>query len=390
MNHDNSKNYKLSKETFCSFPFNTIFLGADAGVKTCCSARGIIGDLNSSPITDILQSDVAHEIRQHIIDNKWHPQCSQCKQIEDMGGRSEREWAMINNYESFNNIDLTTEYFKLEKIDLRWSNTCNLACNYCYEYFSSQWANIKGIKVNDVKADNVNTLLMYIEQNKDTVANVNLLGGEPFLQKQNSRLVDILKDKNFYVLTNLAVPLENNKIALQLLNEPNAEWGVSFETVRNRYEYVRHGAKWDQFTKNINFVKSARPDLIVNAHPLYCTYSAFNLEEFYEYILNEKFFKDITWFVIHNIEGLNVFKLSKSLREKAIKEIEKCEIKFKGVTGIDHLTDIKNSLILSLNDTVTVETTFNEFTSTIEAQLNKDIKFNELWPDLAKALVAKS
>ena len=105
-------------------------------------------------------------------------------------------------------------------------------------------------------------------------------------------------------------------------------------------------------------------------------------------LLNEKLFNSIYWCVIQNIDGLNVFKLSKSLREKAINEIEKCEIKFKGATGIEHLTDIKNSLILSLNDTVTVKTTFNTFTSTIESQLNKDVKFNDLWPDLAKELVA--
>jgi|TARA_B110000503_G_scaffold135720_1_gene216807 organic radical activating enzyme len=378
----------LKKSNFCSFPFNTIFLGADAGVKTCCSARGEIGDLNISPISDIIQSDIVQDIRQHIIDNKWHSQCSQCKQLEDMGSRSERMSAIEHNYENFKDIKLTSNYFKLQKLDLRWSNTCNLACNYCYEYFSSQWANIKGIKVNDVKADNVNTLLMYIEQNKDTVSDINLLGGEPFLQKQNSRLLDILKNKKYYVLTNLAVPLKNNKIALQVLNEPNAEWGVSFETVRERFEYVRHGAKWDQFINNINFIKSVKPDLLVNAHPLYCTYSAFNLVEYYDYVLNEKLFNSIYWCVIQNIDGLNVLKLSKNLKEKAIKEIEKCEIKFKGATGIDHLIDIKNTIIASLNDTVTVKTTFNTFTSTIESQLNKDVKFNDLWPDLAKELVA--
>ena len=76
-------------------------------------------------------------------------------------------------------------------VDVRWSNTCNLACNYCYEYFSSQWASIKGIKVNAIKKDNEDTLLMFIEKNKDTVINVNMLGGEPLLQKQNSPLIEI-------------------------------------------------------------------------------------------------------------------------------------------------------------------------------------------------------
>ena len=74
----------MNKETFCSFPFDTIFLGADSGVKTCCSARQDLGNLNVNAIETILNSDIAQEVRESIINNQWHSQCSQCKEIEDM------------------------------------------------------------------------------------------------------------------------------------------------------------------------------------------------------------------------------------------------------------------------------------------------------------------
>jgi len=370
----------MNKKTFCTFPFNTIFLGADSNVQTCCSARSPLGNLNNDSIESIIHGPVAQEVREYILKEKQHPQCVQCFEIEKMGGRSERNSQLEDEYERFSKMNLDSKSFTLEKLDLRWSNTCNLACNYCYEYFSSQWSNIKGIKVNTLKEDNQETLFLFIEKNKDSVININLLGGEPFLQKQNSRLIELLKDKRYYVLTNLAVPLKSNKIAQQVLAEPHADWGVSFETIGKRYEYVRHGASWDQFNSNIDFLKERKPDLIFNAHPLYCTYSAFNIVEYYDYVLG-KGFNGIYWCVIRNIDGLNVAKLPKRLQERAIKEIELCENQFKGSSGIDHLTDIKEALINSLDNITMTDNKFATFTQDIEKQLTgKEFRFSELWP----------
>ena len=152
----------MNKETFCAFPFNTIFLGPDAGIKTCCTARDYIGNLNSSNIQEIVFGQKAKDIRASIIEGKWHPQCSQCYELEAKGARTER-LSTLKEYDNFK--DATSDTFILEQIDLRWSNVCNLACNYCYEYFSSKWANIKGIKVNDLNSLNQDLLIAFIKEN---------------------------------------------------------------------------------------------------------------------------------------------------------------------------------------------------------------------------------
>jgi len=374
----------MNKETFCPYPFDTIFLGADSGIKTCCSARTDIGNLNTTDIETILQSDVAQSVRDSILNGKWHTQCSQCKEIEDLGGRSERSTAVENSYDHYNSLTLDKTYFKLEKIDLRWSNTCNLACNYCYEYFSSKWSNIKGIKVNTLNELNENSLFLYIEKHKDSIKDINLLGGEPLLQKQNSKLVDILFDKHYYVLTNLAISLENNKIADKLLAAPDVSWGVSFETINDRYEYVRHGATWKQFSENIKYLKTHHPTVKLNAHPLYCTYSAFNLVEYYDYVKNEDAFSEIYWCLIQNIDGLNILKLPKNLQEKAVLEIDKCEQLFKEDKSITDLRNIKEKLILSLDDKLMFTSDrFKQFNNDTEKLLvGKEYLFKDLWPDL--------
>ena len=92
----------MNKETFCAYPFNTIFLGADGGVKTCCSAQIDIGDINKQSIQEILQGPVAQGIRQAIIEERWHPQCEQCQKLEAMGARSERvDTGSANKFEIF-------------------------------------------------------------------------------------------------------------------------------------------------------------------------------------------------------------------------------------------------------------------------------------------------
>jgi len=388
----------MNKDTFCSYPFSSIFLGADAGIKPCCSARYEVGNLNNRSIVEILNSEKFKSIRRSILNETWHDNCSQCKKLESMNARSERSSLNETDYHKWEQLNqqnpLTEDFFNLERIDLRWSNTCNLACNYCYEYFSSQWSTIKGIKVNDVKDENQESLFQLIEKSKDKIENINLLGGEPLLQKQNARLVEILHDKRYYILTNLAVPLKTNKIAEKLLNEKYAAWGVSFETVGDRYEYVRHNASWNTFKDNLKFVKDQRNDITLNAHPLYCTYSAFSLVDYYDFVLSNGF-SDVYWCIIQNIEGLNVLNLSKDLKIKAVDEINRCQEKFSEEfrnydksAGLDHLIDIKEKLLASL-DKESKNKDFISWTNEIENKFltNKKATFKELWPEIYNDLL---
>jgi sulfatase maturation enzyme AslB (radical SAM superfamily) len=379
----------MNKETFCAYPFNTIFLGADGGVKTCCSAQIDIGDINKQSIQEILQGPVAQGIRQAIIEERWHPQCEQCQKLEAMGARSERvDTGSANKFEIFESA--TKETFELQKLDLRWSNLCNLACNYCYEYFSSKWSILKGIKVNANKAEAEDSLFTLIAENidsLDSIETINLLGGEPLLQKQNHKLIDLLPTKNYYILSNLSIDLPNNTIAPKLIANENAQWGISFDTVGDRFEYVRHGAEWTTFVSNLRYLNDQGVKTI-NAHPLYCTYSAFNLCEYYDFIISEGYFNEVYWCAIQNIRSLNVFKLPDNFKHKALAELDKCISKY-GASGYDMsaLENIRDQLITTIGRTgdewLVKKLEFTDWTHATEVKYLSDKKhsFNELWPD---------
>lgn len=380
----------MNKETFCAYPFNTIFLGADGGIKTCCSAQTDIGDINKQSIQEILQGDVAQSVRQAIVEERWHPQCSQCQRLESMGARSERiDDFSTSNAERFKNA--TKETFELQKLDLRWSNLCNLACNYCYEYFSSKWSVIKGIKINANKAAAEDSLFTLISENinsVDSIETLNLLGGEPLLQKQNHKLINLLPNKNYYILSNLSIDLPNNTIAPKLIANPNASWGISFDTVGPRFEYVRHGAEWSTFVSNLRYLKSHGVK-IINAHPLYCTYSALNLCEYYDFIIEEGYFDEVYWCAIQNIRSLNVFNLPDNFKRKALAELDRCLEKYSN-TGYDMLAleNIKQQLVASIGNTPdhlkVRRAEFTQWIDDIEVKYLDDKKYslNGLWPEI--------
>lgn len=378
------KKKKMNKETFCSLPFTEIFLGPDTGVKPCCSSNTALGFLNQNTIEEILQNYRSQTLRESIINGQWHDSCSQCRRQEEQGVRSER----LDNLEKFKNVEIDKTYFKLERLDLRWSNTCNLSCTYCYEYFSSKWAEIKGIKVNSVVDENEQSLFLLIEKHKDSVENILMLGGEPLLQKQNAQLIDIISNKSFYILTNLAVVLETNKIAQKLLKEPNLHIGVSFETVGDRYEYVRHGAQWKIFDSNIDYIKSHRPEVDIDAHSLYSIYSAFNLLEFYEYIVSKGAFNNVLWNLLESSgsnEHASVFKLSRPLKEMAVEEINRVVEKFPDAPGVSDLINIRSTLNNNLDSEMLPKNKkFIEEAVLVETQLKKEPGkcFKDLWKDL--------
>jgi MoaA/NifB/PqqE/SkfB family radical SAM enzyme len=374
----------MKKETFCSLPFSALFLGSDGGVRPCCSLRGELGNINETSVEEIIQGEIVTSIRRSIINNEMHSMCSQCQELESRGARTERT-GTIELYDKFK--DYTEKDFSLEKLDLRWSNTCNLTCNYCYEYFSSKWAEIKGIKINANKETAEEKVFSFIEQNlkdkPDVRFNVNLLGGEPLLQKPNSRLIELIKNNSdIYILTNLTVPLETNKVASLLLEGDNVAWGISFETIGNRFEYVRKGGDWNQLVKNFRFLNQHNVKHI-DSHPLYCAYSAFNLVEYFEFIGEEGYFHKQYWQVLQNIPGLDVFQLPYPMKVKAIKELETCFHRYESTFDLSLLKSVHSGLESSIDkqywDSKACFTWLDDLEKSIPGQKQS---FIDNWPEL--------
>jgi MoaA/NifB/PqqE/SkfB family radical SAM enzyme len=365
-------------------PFNSLFLSGNAEIKYCCSSRTILGNANKTTVEEAMNSNSAKEIRQYMLDGEWHPNCIVCKETEEVGGRSTRsQESFILDPDSITENDFVPEF-----LDLRWNNTCNLTCNYCISEFSNKWASIRNETVIGINKDNETSLLEYIKKNKNTIKKVMLLGGEPLLHKQSLLLADILPDALYYMLSNLSLKnLPNNANVQKFLTVSNFDWGVSFDCIGDKFEYVRHGANWDIFVDNLKYVqqKTVERGTLFSAHPLYGLYSAYNLIEYYDFVYENNLFHGGIWWqsLIHNSGG-SINQMTKKMKDLAIREIEKCVEKYPTGLGIKKLIEIKEQLIIDLDkldDPSHMRSILTEFDILENKYLtNKKYLFKDLWP----------
>jgi hypothetical protein len=369
----------MNESTFCTNPFRSLFLDTNGDIKFCCASSTTLGNTAvNKDLNKILHSNEANEIRKTILQGEWHQNCSYCKSTEEMSGTSQR----IADSTAIKYIDydsLTDEYYTLGHLDIRWNNLCNLACVYCDTNFSSKWASIKKewhIKQSDVAEE---TVLDYVSKNIDNITSVNLLGGEPLLQKSNLKLLDLLENKNVIinVLTNLSVDLKSNKIAQKLLSIGNkVKWCVSFESIGSRFEYIRHGASWELFEKNLNIIYNTTGNQI-NIHPTYCVYSALSLFEFYDYAKSSNIFFKMHWQYLSLPKELDVINQSPEDISISISELDKCISKYPDDS--DELKNIRKTLISSNPNTKSK--IVSAYMTNLEIQLNKEIPYDMVFKD---------
>ena len=370
----------VNKETFCSYPFESLFLETGGTVKPCCSLIGTMGNIKDKPLKEILEGGVAREIRESITKGEWHPQCGSCKLSESRGMKTQRSSEEVQaKFEEMKDI-IHPDYFELHDTDIRWNNTCNLSCTYCAPHFSSQWANAKGDTKWKQKQDAPELLIEYLEEHRDTYKTAHLLGGEPLLLKPNLKLIETFPDIKYNVLSNLSAPLQTNKIAQKLLTLPNVRWQVSFETIGKRFEYVRNGGDWDTFESNIKYIYETSGKKL-KPFPTLCVYPALYLEEYCDYIYDSDYFQKPQWTGLSNPHQLVLNLQSPFIKRKALDQIDKVL----AYRDIPEIHAYREGLLPTLNEP-RAETITLEYHNQIEKWLKKDVTLKDVFPELYKDL----
>jgi MoaA/NifB/PqqE/SkfB family radical SAM enzyme len=191
----------------------------------------------------------------------------------------------------------------LKFIELRFSNTCNLACLHCGPDYSSQWASI--VKNNPLKdedkkhnirgwiSDSKNTNWT-TKQVKDFVTDINtnfpnierfdIAGGEPLYQKQFWLFLDLIqhhpniKNMSINITSNFNVDIDYKKLAKTLNMFKSAFVRISLDAGKNLYDYFR-GGSWTEITKNINEFNKYRKNIILEVTNTIGVYQILDLED---------------------------------------------------------------------------------------------------------------
>jgi hypothetical protein len=388
------------EKKYCVAPWRGLHINFAGQVKTCCAGDpNMLGSLNENTIEEILANPVLQQIRSSIKQGKLHPEyCDNCIRAEHYGS-SEREWH--NNLSA----DFDFESAPLDEhipviADVRWNNTCNLSCNYCMPICSSKWADIMGEPHNDSIKGYYQQVVDYLEANQESVKEVALVGGEPLLLKENSKLLDVLPDDVLVtVITNLSVDFSKNTIAQKLLERDRVGWSISFDNTGRCFEYVRHGASWEIMDRNISKVA----DRIINgnhhggAHAVYNLYNCTKLCELKSYTDSRQI--GLHWQTLHRPECLDPLQHNGKIKQLAYDEVTRY-LHMPNLSGHEQayahgIVDVlsvqqgkaqANKDLYLTNKAIADE--FYQFTDNIENKYHPNSKgmFPRLWPEIAQAL----
>lgn len=375
-------------DNFCYAPWTNIHINPQGTYKTCCGGTVDLADLRIIPIQQVVDSPVLRSIKQSILDNKQDSNCTNCIRQEQMSSTSERGWYDdISHRETITINDISDQH--LQNLDIRWSNTCNLSCTYCGHDASSQWASLKKIPIERLDyTDTMPSILKLIDENKSTLKNLGLLGGEPLLQKENNLLLDVI-DKNVHinVITNLSVPLENNKIFNKLLEKNRVVWDVSFDTVEAKFEYVRHGASWENQLKNIRYLQDCikdKPGHIIGVAGVYSIYNALDLSNVHDYFKQNNL-PTIRWNELNHPSILSVSSLPEKFRIRAANELIRSIDYHKWPRQRNFLADMAKNL-REINNNADNCATLYDWHQHQETTFWPDFKykFKDLWPEYSE------
>jgi pyruvate-formate lyase-activating enzyme len=281
--------FPIKKGVACPLKWSWNTIRLSEATSACCHRVEPI-PLKIDNFDNFHNDDVWLEHRKMQLAGKFPQQgCQYCENIEIQGGLSDRLYHM--NQADMCPPELNTDpeaiHVTPTVLEVFINNRCNLACIYCDESNSSRIAkenqkfghivpgelpNQKPIIPIFPKTINYELLLdkffNYLEKNYQSLRKLNVLGGEPFYQKEFYTLIDVIsqyknQNLNFTIVTNLMVSPDVLASSIEKLKQilverrlKRVDITVSIDCWGDEQEYVRYGIKLDQWKKNFEYLIS--------------------------------------------------------------------------------------------------------------------------------------
>ena len=323
-----SSNY-LKNKSLCPLPFTGAIVHTDGTVKCCSISKDTLGNVNSEPLEQILRtSEKLKSIRREMLDQKFPDNCSHCYAKEkhhdtlDFENVSNRLYHIKILKDSPFKLYKDEHQFELQQMDLRWRNTCNFACVYCDSMFSSVWAQFEG-KSDKMSNNAMQQTFDFVKDNIKNLKTIYMAGGEPFLIKENLKIIDLILEQNPNLLlrinTNLSILTPKLYEKLQQLK--NVHWIVSAESTDDRFAYIRWPGKYQTFTDNMKKIQKLPHKVSINmTWNIFC---AENILDFIDNMIENGVHPN--QFIMNSLDEpseQNVLNITKKQRDKILQKIK--------------------------------------------------------------------
>jgi sulfatase maturation enzyme AslB (radical SAM superfamily) len=244
----------------CAKPFQNLFLlQGSRGMRAipCCNWRE--NDLEfGRPFSELFQ-----EIKQDVLDQKTNSQCHVCVHSEQHNSVSERMRDSVNTLSS--NLEFSPQTDS-NRVTIKFSNLCNLACRSCQPEFSSLLADVLKQPaldhfVQDITDDPViwSTVKQYLVDVLNTYrfVEINLTGGESMIQPGLDRLMEFLDSlgEDFSQRVILSATTNGTSINQMFVDAipkfRRVFLNFSIDSVGENYHYVRWPARFERIERTV-------------------------------------------------------------------------------------------------------------------------------------------
>ena len=322
----NEKEY-LTNRAFCPIPWTGFVYYPNGDISNDCRSDVVLGNVKENSIEEILHNNKNVQIKQQMLDQKPVKECHHCYYKEENKKSfdivSDRIFFLKELSDTEMSLYDSPENFKLRKIDVRWTNVCNLACVYCAPGCSSKWATELNEYPKLPSKDTVEATKKYIFDNIKELKHIYLSGGEPMLMKENLELLNLLfehnPEVNIRVNTNLSVV--DNLIFDTICKFKNVQWIISIEAIEQKFEYIRYGANWQDFVTNLQKIKQLNHKISFNM--IYFLLSHKSIFECLDFLQQQGFHNNS--FVVTSLitpDYLNIRNLPKDMLQLVQRDLE--------------------------------------------------------------------
>lgn len=314
----------MQSNTFCMHPFTGLATREDGAVKICCRSHPI-GWIQEESLESIWNNEHMRTVRKQVLNNEIPEVCSPCFDLEAQGVESLRQRHIKTNLPETrmslypNSLNLLNEDytmpFTLPSIEIKLNNLCNLKCRMCNPLDSTNWKDWDSVvpfykKENNYLVPTIEKLVrvpgQYIGSFDDTdnwwasfekliphLQRVEFAGGEPLMDPQHYKILDMLKPYG----DNIQLKYATNGTTLGINNGRTIHdyWpyfksiivNVSIDGIHDVYDYIRTNSSFVEVEKNIKEIKKiSNVNRIVGAFTLQAT-NALQMAECMDYFINE-------------------------------------------------------------------------------------------------------
>ena len=281
-----------NSKTFCMHPFTGLATREDGAICVCCRSYPI-GFIQDAPLEYHWNGEVMQNIRRQVLRGERPTECEPCFSLEDQGVESLRQRhiepkipesriTLYPNALSKMNHDFTMP-FEIPTMELKLNNLCNLKCRMCHPMDSTSWNDWGEIKDFYKKENNIMFHIVEehdlenkphldkfqdnpewwnsLEKNLPHFRRVEFAGGEPLMDPQNYRILDMLAPYGNQIeikyATNLSMLGKGSRNIYEYWPKfKSVAVNVSIDGLNESYEYIRGNANWIELIKNIKEIQT--------------------------------------------------------------------------------------------------------------------------------------